>query len=746
MTDASSASSTTSDICPGGTKSIPIVTDSGASSEHTFHSGSSMHAVRHGEVQRVRGMTSQTPSLEARTSEPSLQAISERIQESEREASNIADKQPEVSLGLHRKARHTIGTFSKTRFYGRSHWMNSIDSVRTFISHEHHLALPIMPPLTIKIGCSGLGVHRFILSNLMLATGITILISRRVFFDDLLLKLTIMQFETIKTLIYSAASDKFSEMYLLLDKCKKMARIVKAKRPIQQSSLPDFRDYVPAKEISDQLVHLYFRTFESIHRVLHIPSFQREYDQYWINPQATSSAFVVKLLLVMAIGTCFYQAPSSSPSLRFSAVQWIHAAQSWLSSPSEKSRLNVAGLQVHCLLLLARQTNGVGSDLIWISVGSLIRAAMSMGFHLDPGHFPKMSVFQSELRRRLWATILEISVQSSLDSGLLPLISFQDFDCEPPSNIDDQQIDEATRTPPIPKLMNTFTQSSIQIALMRSWRIRLEVVRLLNDFRSPANYEETLHISSEVTTACRANSVLLRSFLSSSSSTEQLQPTAFQAKILDLLTRRFLLSLHLPFADKAKSNPVYHFSRNVCVESSFALLSYSPSSQLLKSNYPDEDYTRLTVLGEGFYRSVFVIANRTICLELMTQLQEDSSPFGSASINSLARKELHRTIEDSIDLAKRRIEAGETNIKGYIFFSGLLGQIDALQAGTSPEQGFMDEAEKSLKICYELMKALVEQSNFQPLQQIDAQQDWGIQSEDEELGLDFLVSQRIAYE
>ncbi|MCJ1404983.1 hypothetical protein MMC11_008209 [Xylographa trunciseda] len=285
--------------------------------------------------------------------------------------------------------------------------------------------------------------------------------------------------------------------------------------------------------------------------------------------------------------------------------------------------------------------------------------------------------------------------------------------------------------------MNIFTQTSIQIALTRSLGSRLEVVKSLNDVRSEPSYEETLRISSDVNTACRANSILLQSFRLSSCSNDQSRPTAFQIKLLDLLTRRFLHSLHLPFAYKAKSNPLYHFSRKVCVESALALLTYPVSSPT--SHCQDEDYVRLTVLGEGFFKSVFVLANRTICLELISQLEEDSPPFGSVSVNSLAHKELYRAIEDSIDLAKRRIEAGETNVKGHIFFSGILGQIDALQAGTSPEQGFLDGAKKRMEICYDLINKLMEQSNFQPLQPSNGEPDWGIQSGDDELGSEFLM-------
>jgi hypothetical protein len=58
----------------------------------------------------------------------------------------------------------------------------------------------------------------------------------------------------------------------------------------------------------------------------------------------------------------------------------------------EKDRLSINGLQVHCLLIIARQTLSVGGDLIWVSMGNLVRAAMQLGLHRDPRHLGKMTL------------------------------------------------------------------------------------------------------------------------------------------------------------------------------------------------------------------------------------------------------------------------------------------------------------------------------------------------------------------
>lgn len=104
------------------------------------------------------------------------------------------------------------------------------------------------------------------------------------------------------------------------------------------------------------------------------------------------------------------------------------------------------------------------------------------------------------MRRRLWATVLEIVLQSSMDSGGPPLISCYDFDCESPSNLDDEQLYEAGNSLPKAKPTDTFTQTSVQVVLMKSFPIRLKIATLLNGFRTNLSYDETLRLGAELRT------------------------------------------------------------------------------------------------------------------------------------------------------------------------------------------------------------------------------------------------------
>jgi hypothetical protein len=501
------------------------------------------------------------------------------------------------------------------------------------------------------------------------------------------------QFDQLRSLRSDGTFGNGSELQKLVKKCKEIARVVKAERPISSYAPPDFKSHLPARETADPLVQLYFRTFESTYRILHRGLFFKEYEQYWKDPAAGKPSFILKLLLILAIGSVFYNDGTNGNTLRSLAPQWIYAAQTWLSAPFEKGRLNLVGIEVRCLIILARHTHSLENDLLWVSVGSLMRTAMSMGLHRDPSHFPKISVFHAELHRRLWATIIEIATQSSLDCGMPPMFSFHEFDCELPSNYDDEDIDEQTKAYPPKKPDSVFTDTSVQITLLRSLPIRLELSRLINDFRSIPPYEKVLALSSELTSHIRSHASL---YHASQSSNHQF--TTCHKSLFDLSTRRFLLALHYPFAIQAKNDPRYYFSRKVALDSAMAILSHPPTID------PVEEFTLARLFSGGFFEEIISRASATVALELINQINEDNSPSSTAA----ARKPLHDAMETLTRMMRSRLEFGvETNVKGYLFLSMVQAQTLAMESGEEVRQAIVKRAKVAAEESYGLLRRQV---------------------------------------
>lgn len=448
-----------------------------------------------------------------------------------------------------------------------------------------------------------------------------------------------------------------------------MARLIKARRVPPQLSPPG--PDLPSKDIADKLVDCYLRTTEAIYRILHIPSFRRDYETIWTSDNAPDAAFLTQIKLVLAIGATTYD---KQFSLRASAVRWVYEARIWLSGPKFKSRLNIQSLQTDVLLLLAQERVGFDGASMWISVGALFRKAIFIGLHRDPVHLPQMTAFAAEMRRRLWNTLLEVTLQSSLSSGGPPFISLDDFDTEPPGNFDDDQL---LADNPVPKPLDHFTQVSIALALCKTFQYRLAVTKFLNDLASRGKYEETLRLDAELRAAYK---VLSQSLQACSDSSSRHSPSQFEIHVVDFLMNRYFLALHAPYFGLALHGAAYAFSRKVVVESSLKIWHIAcPHGDATPSDW--DDLPRLAVCSSGFYPTVAIHAALLIAVELRTQFLEEES---IAPVPP--RPDLLAVLDDAKAWCLRVLEAGETNVKGYLLMNMVAAQIEGLMRRLEKEE------------------------------------------------------------
>ncbi|KAJ4416663.1 hypothetical protein N0V85_002199 [Neurospora sp. IMI 360204] len=525
-----------------------------------------------------------------------------------------------------------------------------------------------------------------------------------------------------------------------VEKCKALARTIKAQRTPPWPTIPT-RD-LPPREIADQLVDCYLRTFESLYRVLHIPTFKRDYEALWESvpahphpnqqPQHVSMAFLIQVKLVLAIGATVYD---QDFSLRPSAIRWVYEALTFTSEPEFKSRLNIKSLQTDILLLLARETASLGGNLTWISAGSLLRTAVYMGLHRDPAHLPKRTIFAAEMHRRLWNTVLEITVSCSMNAGAPPQISLDDYDTEPPGNFHDEQLvetpadDGSNHSPVVAQPESEFTQTSVAIAMRKIFPIRLAIAKFLNDLGSTRRqgdaasaYHESLRLDADLRAAYRTLTrtlqVLSRNLNEvcwpGSSSSSLLFPSRF----IDLVINRDLAAIHIPFYSAALHEAAYAFSRKVVVESCFKIwravspLPTSPSSSDATRQDANQDICRLASHGAGFCRNAGFQVSMLLLGELRAQLREEAETSLSPVNRSLLRPDLLAMVTEAKDWTMRSINAGETNVKGHMFVSMVSAQIEGMMKGLEEDEALgrvlVKAIDEVVDTCVPLLEEMLE--------------------------------------
>ncbi|TIC99671.1 Transcription factor yanR [Colletotrichum higginsianum] len=496
---------------------------------------------------------------------------------------------------------------------------------------------------------------------------------------------------------------KNSQLYADLEKCKKLARVIKARRTPSFASITTGQN-MPSRELADVLVDIYLRTFESVHRIVHIPTFRADYERYWQNPSEATDTFVILLQLCMGIGATMYD---ERFTLRTLAIRWFWEGMFWLITPCEKSKMTVNGLQIRCLMHFLRHTANIGCDLSWIGAGAIVRTAMYMGLHRDPKAIVKMSPHRAEMRRRLWATILEIVLQTSIDSGCPPLISTPDYDTEPPANLDDEQlVEDAESVFPVPRDPKVHTQMTVPLALFASFTTRLAIAKRVNEFRSDTLYEETLRHSKELSASLQRMMRQLNSHPA---------VTSFQLRYVQFMSYRLFFALHQQIIPLALRNPVYYFSRKMTVDTALRLSEAAflcpdkAGTGPMKPSTPSEvDFYRLIINGAGTYRSVSFQGVMTIGLELINLKEEEANNGPSMSVIG-SEAQLRGVLDAVHDWSRRRIQSGETNIKGHALGVVLITHVHGLENGVIDdkiEDYFEAACQERVTECYDLLRNL----------------------------------------
>ncbi|KAJ5349646.1 hypothetical protein N7541_007373 [Penicillium brevicompactum] len=434
------------------------------------------------------------------------------------------------------------------------------------------------------------------------------------------------------------------------------------------------------------MVGLYLGAFESVYRILHIPSFWVEYETFWSNPEQAPTELRLKILLVVGIGASIHETGMNA-GLRHTIHRWIYAAQAWLSGPLEKDRLTVSGLQIDCLTILARQIYSIGADLVWTSMGTLLHKAMQINLHRDPKHLSRISVLQAEVRRRLWATIVEMTVQAALDSAMPP--SLPESDTEPPSNINDDEISEST-TAVQSHSSGIYTATSMQLLMLASLPVRLRIPHTLTSLSPEISYLDVIALSSELTNVLTSNYEFIKHGAGASM-------TPFHRNLLDYLIRRFIIPLHCPFTDKARTNPLLSSSLKATLDAAMAIMSPEP----------DDAFSRLMAIGGGLFREGIWCAMTVISIELLAQTEAQSID-GTLHRNHRYIGLLKNIATDLLSISVERIRQGESNVKGHMFMSMIIAQVEAKQSGVDSEFSIAKSAESSLELCHGLLMTLAD--------------------------------------
>lgn len=479
--------------------------------------------------------------------------------------------------------------------------------------------------------------------------------------------------------------------------------------------------YLPPKQTCDKLVSNYTTNFEKTLRILHIPSFLRQYDHFWAHPDHEiylSSSFIPQLTAVLTVSitlggdTLKADQYSSWEYLKINAVSLL---QAWLQKLPRKHRTELATLQIETLILLARELRQISAEESWKGAGSLVRSAMVMGLHINAPEPAKMSVYQAEIRRRLWFTIAEMDLQASITSGMPTMIPQIDLQNLLPANINDSDFDEDTSELPGSRPMNEKTDSLALITLGNSLYHRIDIMNSVQHFDSrsdPQEYTQKRKILEECVADIPASLKL-----NEASGNNINPPVLFNQLLLDLYTRRPLLCLYRS-VNMDTQDPSLKTLQQACLHSSLTILSYQ---DYFDPNLVDLDAQNSTEYWNMFHticKNDIMRAALSVCEYMIATQTTDQTPSPGLPTATLPQQPLHskasliRTVENTLDSLSRRIGAGN-NVKDIVLLSVVLQSVRGRGSAVTKQRWMMQGATKALSACRQYLLDADAESSFE---------------------------------
>ncbi|KAI1029416.1 hypothetical protein LB504_010709 [Fusarium proliferatum] len=437
---------------------------------------------------------------------------------------------------------------------------------------------------------------------------------------------------------------------------------------------------IPTRPVVDRLVSRYFNSFEMSPAVLHSVQFLKEYEEFWDDPSAVSPLWLGLLFTIMCLATQFE---------KFRLDPGVQSPAALSMERDLQKMANTYRLRIGQCLVLGNYTKGgpyvletlmlyIAAELfsstdaeidIWILTGNTVQIALHMGYHRDPKHFKGMSSFAAEMRRRVWATLVEMDLGLSAQMGLPRMIKQWQTDTQEPSNLQDSDFDKTTvEMPP------SRPDTELTPILYRLVKARLmTTVGYIWDFAAdvrPYTYTEVERMDNKLDEARKSIPDCLKWHSFARCITDSPQ-NIMQKVVLETLFYRAKIVLHRKFMFGPAAN--WADSKRIVLESALKLLDYQHMLQEETQPFCQLYQERWRV--SSLVNHDFLLATSILCYYLQNTKREGMQVSESARMDESILVSLRRSYDiwlQSSDSSKeaRKVVKALTVVLGVSNTSG----------------------------------------------------------------------------
>lgn len=474
---------------------------------------------------------------------------------------------------------------------------------------------------------------------------------------------------------------------------------------------------IPSREITDRLISRFLKTTEpslSKHSpngavctfcilrlsnlilavLVHIPTFRKEYELFWKSPQETSFTWLAYIYAILTLSVSHYHRSEEILPLDMvdSSTAWGIFRKRSAQALVQANYLAPGKYKAEALFFYSLSEFYRNQDAqfgVSYLFGILIRLAMRMGYHRDPGHYPSISAFDGEMRRRLWALMCQLDILISYQVGLPRTIQPWQFDTKLPSNLHDTDFDENTVQLPPPRPLTERTACGYTIGKSRIMICFGQITDLAYS-REQVSYEEILNIDRRLEEAHD----LLPPFLKYQPINQCLaEPTELIMRryTLELLYQKARVVMHRRYM--ARMDPKYTYSRNACLNAARRTLQHH--SDVYQESLPGGQLYAERFFMNSFQNTDFMLSAMVLCLELSKETKRDITRMSPQE-----RDDLLQLLETTYKIFKEGRHRSSDTHRGYVALRIMLSRVRGSPPSdnsTSDEQSMQGNGESTLR-------------------------------------------------
>jgi hypothetical protein len=209
---------------------------------------------------------------------------------------------------------------------------------------------------------------------------------------------------------------------------------------------------------------------------------------------------------------------------------------------------------------------------LWLVQGIIVQLALSQGYHRDPNNFPSIGTFSGEMRRRVWAVIVQLDLRLSSQMALPCVLKSQQYDTAEPRNLLDTDFDENTTELPPSRPETEVTPVLYSLAKGRIDKMMGLVNDLVNDTKDHP-YTEIMDLDRKLKQA-EASLPPIFQWQPLSQSFMVAPEIVMHRVLLQLAIQRLTIWLHRKYLAPPYTQIFYQHSRNACVQAAINILEF----------------------------------------------------------------------------------------------------------------------------------------------------------------------------